>query len=192
MTLTDNEDVGFWKSFYQSLKTKFSTWLIGIVIALLGVFSGHITENIKFSLNKADSRSKHYEELATDFSQYLFRAEIMHEFLGKNWTTKPTLESLVTEYNNALRTVRKKEYVYLSWVERFWDSKDVSVFKSAMGSVRAFDDIIHTLNDELEAINILETKERMSDDAAKQASDKLRPILEKMKTEVQWMLTTYI
>jgi hypothetical protein len=37
-----------------SLKTQTATWLAAFVIGLLGLFSGQMTESVKFALNRAD------------------------------------------------------------------------------------------------------------------------------------------
>lgn len=185
-------ETGFFHKILDSLRTQFITWVVGIIIAILGLFSGQIVESIKFSLNKADYRSKYYEELAVDFSQYLFRSEILHEFLEENWTTKPTLTSIVKQYNDAIREIRKKEYVYLSWIDRYWEEEEGSRFAAMMELVRKFDKSVHTLNDEFEAINILESKEKMTDDTATSAAANLEPILTEMKTEVREMLGGFI
>ena len=183
---------GFLDKILDSLRTQLITWVVGIIIAILGLFSGQIVESIKFSLNKADSRSKHYEELAVDFSQYLFRSEILHEFLEENWTTKPTLTSIVNQYNNAIREIRKKEYVYISWIDRYWEQEDGDRFAATMELVRKFDKLVHTLNDEFEAINIRESKEKMTADTAASAAENLEPILTEMKAEVREMLGGFI
>jgi hypothetical protein len=39
-----------------SLKTQTATWLVAFAIGLLGLFSGRVTESVKFALNRADLR----------------------------------------------------------------------------------------------------------------------------------------
>lgn len=47
----------------SSVRTQTATWFIGVVIAVLSAFSSHLTEKIKFSINRADSRVKSYSQL---------------------------------------------------------------------------------------------------------------------------------
>jgi hypothetical protein len=42
----------------ETFKSQAATWFIGAVIAILTVFSGKIVESLKFSLNRANLRTK--------------------------------------------------------------------------------------------------------------------------------------
>jgi hypothetical protein len=61
---------------------------VGVVIAVLSIFSTHLTESIKFSINKADLRSKSYEELSGDLSEYVFASKLCAENIERNMTTR--------------------------------------------------------------------------------------------------------
>jgi hypothetical protein len=149
---------GWLDTIGTSLKTQTATWLVAFLIAILGLFSSRITESIKFSLNRADLRTKQYEELASEVSQYIFSAELNAEFIQNDWTTKQTMTELLKEYNKSITTLRKKEFMYLSWIQKYWGKNETAQFESFMKTVREFDLAIHSLNDEFEAVNITGSK----------------------------------
>jgi hypothetical protein len=158
-----------------SLKTQTATWLVAFMIGLLTLFSGRITESVKFALNRADLRTKQYEELATEISQHIFSAELATEFIANDWTTKTSLTNLVTQYNTSITTLRKKEFVYAAWVQKYWDREQSAELDAFMESVREFDKAIHSLNDEFEKINITGEQQKLSPQRAKEALKLLQP-----------------
>ncbi len=158
-----------------SLKTQTATWLAAFLIGILGLFSGRITESIKFALNRADLRINQYEELATEISQYIFSSELNTEFIENNWTTKKTLTELVTEYNMSITTLRKKEFVYAAWIQKYWGKQKSAKFDEFMEAVREFDKAIHSLNDEFEKINITGEQDKVNPARAKEALKLLQP-----------------
>ena len=100
---------GWTKSVADSLKSQTGAWFVGFVISVLALFSLRITEDIKFALNSADLRTKNYEELASNLSEYNFEAELFVEFIANGWTDAVAMTPLVNEYNNSIDTLRKKE-----------------------------------------------------------------------------------
>ena len=182
----------FVRAFGTSFEKNFTAWFVGAVFAIFSVFSGELAERIKFSLNKADARSEHYEQLAEDFSNFVFRAELFPEFLHQNWTTKPTLTSLVKNYNDAIRTVRRKEYIYISWIDRYWERKDAQQFDTVMKLVKEFDQELHDLNQEFEEVNIIESKEKMEVDVASLSAYRLEAIVKDLKAETRKMLSGFM
>src|SRR5437870_793358 len=97
------------------------TWLITSIVTLLTIFSDKIIERIRLAINKADLRVKYFEELAIDLSTYIFWAEVYLERFENEWTDdNDDLEALAGELNVAMTTLRKKEYVYKSWVNKYW------------------------------------------------------------------------
>jgi hypothetical protein len=158
-----------------SFKTQTATWLVAFLIGILALFSGRITESVKFALNRADLRTKQYEELATEISQYIFSAELITEFVERGWTTKKTLTDLVTQYNTAITTLRKKEFVYTAWVQKYWGREQLSDFDEFMKSVVEFDKAIHSLNDEFEKVNITGKQEKVAPKRAEEALKLMRP-----------------
>ena len=82
-TTTDGDtNPTWWQGLTSSLKTQTATWLVAFLISILGLFSGKLTESIKFGLNRADLRTNQYDELATEISQYIFSAELTTKFIG--------------------------------------------------------------------------------------------------------------
>lgn len=166
-----------------SLKTQTATWFVALLIGILGLFSGHITESVKFALNRADVRTKQYEELATEVSQYIFSAELNTEFIENNWTTKKTLTELITEYNTSIATLRKKEFVYIAWIQKYWGKTEAAQFDKFMNAVLEFDRAIHSLNDEFEKINITGDAEEVDHERAKDALKLLKPAAKKLRDQ---------
>jgi hypothetical protein len=173
-----------------SLKTQAATWLVAFLIGMLGLFSGRITESVKFALNRADVRSNQYEELATEISQYIFSAELTTEFVQNNWTTKKMLTDLVTEYNASITTLRKKEFVYSAWIEKYWGKDQSAKFASFMEAVRDFDKAIHSLNDEFEKVNITGEEQKVDPNRAKEALKLLQPAVTKLRESGRSLLVS--
>jgi len=166
-----------------------ATWFVGVIIALLGVFSSKLVECAKFALNKAELRSKNYEEFSTDLSEFVFAAELNKEFLEKNWTTRDTLVDLATTYNNSITKLRKKDYVYLSWIKRYWGSDSATLYLQTFDTIREYDQAIHSLNDEFEAVNIKKTQEKVSPDRAAAAATAMNAIVQKLRNQTDELLT---
>jgi hypothetical protein len=173
-----------------SFKTQTATWLVAFLIGIFGLFSSRITDSVKFALNRADLRTKQYEELATELSQYIFSAELNTEFIQNNWTTKKTLTDLVTEYNIAITTLRKKELVYAAWIEKYWGKEQSAKFDVFMASVREFDKALHSLNDEFEKVNITEEQKKVNPERAKEALKLLQPAAAKLREDGRSLLVS--
>ncbi len=125
-----------------------AAWLAATLIALLTIFSNRILERIRFSLNRADLRVKYFEDLALDLSAYVFWVEVFHESYQKKWTADPAdLSGIIGELNTAMITLRSKEYVYRSWINRYWGSVAVEQFVKLMSVVRSVDMTTHAFND---------------------------------------------
>jgi hypothetical protein len=124
-------------------------WLAATIVGLLTIFSDKILERIRFRLNRADLRTKYFEELAIDLSAYVFYAEIFEERYRRGWTDdRDDLDAVGGEVNGAVTTLRKKEYVYRSWARRYWGPEAETKLAEAMNAVKAVDDAIHMFNDE--------------------------------------------
>ena len=182
--------MGAWlRSVWESLTTQTATWFVGVVILLLGVFSDRIVESVKFALNRADLRTQQYETLSTELSRYAFSAELLEEFLREGWTTGPTLRALVTEYNEAITSLRRREYVHLAWLDRYWGEAEVEEFQELMAVVRQVDGAIHRLNDEFEAVNIRGTQERVDAEKAKPVIEAIGPLVGQLQERTQGFLS---
>jgi len=125
----------------SSLVTQAGTWFVGIVLAVLGVFSGHLVEKIKFALNRADLRSRYYEEMATDISHFVFIINrIIKYTFGGHLDDDEGNSAIASEYNEVMNAICQKEYVYLSWFHRYWrQSEMVDAFAQVMEAIRAVD-----------------------------------------------------
>jgi hypothetical protein len=130
------------------LADNLGTWLGAAIVALLTVFSDKIIGRIRFALNRADLRAKYFEELAIDLSTYLFFASLFHERYARGWTDDPDdLSAIGSEINGAVTTLRKKEYVYRSWVRKYWKSGGLNDFEEIMKAVGLVEDAIHAFNE---------------------------------------------
>jgi hypothetical protein len=165
---------------------------VGVLIALLTLFSSKLTESIKFALNRADSRTRQYEELATEVSGYIFAAELTVEFIENDWTTKQSLTELIKDYNQSITTLRKKEFVYLAWIRKYWSREQVVQYETFLQSVRAFDSAIHSLNDEFEAVNITGSKPKVERKRADEALKVMKPAVERMRENGKLLLTSLL
>ena len=110
----------WWDTLRGSLKAQTGAWLVTFVLAIMSIFSVKITENLKLAVNRADVASEYYEELASDLSEYRFEAELFVEAIDHGWTKADLIEPLVKDYNGSITKLRKKEWVYQSWMRRFW------------------------------------------------------------------------
>ncbi len=171
-----------------SLKTQTATWLVAFLIGIFGLFSSHITESVKFALNRADLRTKQYEEVATEISAYIFSAELNTEFIENGWTDKKTMTDLIVEYNTAITSLRKKEFVYAAWVKHYWSDKQLAAFDAFMTSVTAFDKAIHSLNDEFEKVNVTGKQEKIDLGRAKKALEQMKPAAKKLRDDGRALL----
>ena len=182
MSTDSSIDPTWWQGLTASFKTQTATWLVAFLLGILGLFSGRITESIKFALNRADLRTTQYDELATEISQYIFSAELTTEFIGSSSTTKTTLTKVVTEYNTYIVTLRKKEFVYSAWVDKYWGKSQSLKFEQFMNSVREFDKAIHSINDELGKIEKGES-EQIDPKRAKEAMALMEPAAKKLRED---------
>jgi hypothetical protein len=187
--MKDNNS-GVFKTILTSFSAEFVKWLIAALLAILTLFSSQFTESIKFALNRADLRTKQYEELATNVSRYIFAAEINTEFLENGWTSEPTLSILVKDYNDSYVTLRGKEYVYLFWVQKYWGKNEAAQFESFMRSVRKFDLAFHPLNDEFYEVNIAKSKKEVDEKRAAEALETIKPAVEDMVSQGRQFLMT--
>lgn len=187
--MSDNVN-GWFDPIVLSLKKQTATWAVTLVLGILGLFSSYIIESVKFALNRADLRTKQHEELATEVSHYIFSAELNTEFIEHDWTTKAAMTELLQEYNESITMLRKKEFVYLSWIQRYWGKDETAKFAAFMELVRKFDSTIHSLNDEFEKVSIKESKPKIDRKRAEEALKVMKPAIENMRKHGLEFLTT--
>jgi hypothetical protein len=134
--------------FLRSFADQAGTWFLGIVFALLGVFSGRLVETIKFALNRADLRSKYYEEMALEISRLVFIVDRLSKvYYGSNWASDSAKDDIANEYNEVMHEISRKEYVYLSWLQRYWGKGMVKAFACTMDKIRAVDAVLIRMNE---------------------------------------------
>ncbi len=181
---------GWFDSIKESLKTQAATWFVGLLVAVMGIFASQLTESIKSAMNKADLRTSQHEELASEISAYIFFAELNVEFIKEGWTTKTSLTLLLTGYNTSVTALRKKEFVYLAWLRKYWGSEEVESFAELMTAVREFDSALHTLNGEFESVNITASKAKVDQKLAAEALERMEPAAQKMRKLGREFLTS--
>jgi len=175
-------------SIAESLKNQAATWFVGAVIGLLAVFSGKLTEQVKFALNREDLRAKNYEDLSTDLSEFAFNANLLAEFFDHNWTTRETMIDILKSYNDLVVKILKKDFVYRAWIKKYWGHEQQQLYSNVATLIREYDNALHSFNDEFEAVNITKTKDKFSPERAKEAARTLHPIAEKLKTATDALL----
>ena len=173
----------------DSLKGQAATWFVGLVISILAIFSAKVTEYVKVAANSADFRSQYYNELAVSLSAFDFDAELVVEYLDKGWTEAEAMTPLLDEYNASITDLRKKEYVYLSWIGRYWGKPKMSELSATYGAIRTIDADFHSLNDEFGAVNIRKTQAKVDPDKARQALVVLVPALKRLQENSRALLT---
>jgi hypothetical protein len=134
-------------SLANELLTEVVKWGVPLAGGFIAVFFTPLLEGIKLRLNRADVRTKQFEEFSTDLSNFIFHAELVHEFVANRLTTPEALDPVTTDYNDAITTVRKKEFVYLSWAQRYWKESQYRLFVKVLSAVKDVDVAVHAFND---------------------------------------------
>jgi hypothetical protein len=124
------------------------TWFVGLVLAVLGVFSDRIVGRLRFALNRADLRAKCYEEMAESISHFVFLIDRMvNVYYGSTWVTDKGKSAIASEYDAITNEIMRKEYVYQSWMKRYWGKETNDAFRSTMAIVKHVDAVLRELND---------------------------------------------
>jgi hypothetical protein len=121
-------------------------WTCGVLILILTIFSEKLLEKLKFAMNRANLRTKQFEQMAMDLSNYIFSTELLHEYYVHGFTDAKTLNPIVEEYNDAITVIRRKEHVYRSWVARFWKSNQRQEFEQLFSTIINLDKAVHSLD----------------------------------------------
>jgi hypothetical protein len=134
--------------FLNSFADQAATWFVGAVLALLGLFSSRILEKVKFALNRADLRVKYYEEMATEISRFVFIVDrLARVYYGSRWISPEGKADIAGEYDQLINEISGREYVYLSWLQRYWGQSRATAFAQCMEKIRAVDLVLIRLND---------------------------------------------
>lgn len=133
--------------FLNSFADQAGTWFVGAVLALLGLFSSRLLEKIKFALNRADLRVKYYEEMATQISRFVFIVDRYIRVYRSSWIGPEGQAVISDEYDQLMNQISGREYVYLSWLQRYWGQSRATAFAQCMEKIRAVDLVIIRLNE---------------------------------------------
>ena len=177
-----------WRKALDILREHLTTFVTTTVVAVLAVFSGQITESVKFALNRADARSDKYKSIAVELSNFVFTVELEQEFLEHDWTTLDTLKWLNGDYNTAITSLRKNEYVYLQWLGHYWDRSRVAEFQDIMKTAKGIDATIHRLNDQYELVEQRKSQ-KVDKDKAAETAKQLEPRLKELQEKTEAFLT---
>jgi hypothetical protein len=179
---------GLRRSFWLSLKTETATWLAAVVIAIGSALAPQITETIKFSINRADLRSRVHENFATDISEYLFYAGLFIDMLDNNLTDMGTLEQVIPDYNRAIVKIKRKEFVYDAQLKTAWNKETAETFQDLLRTIDNFDDGLRGLNPQIQRVKSGESL-KIDSNALDQALPKLKSDVTKMSAKSTMMLS---
>ena len=179
-------------SFIESLRTQLLGWAVTALLGFLVIFPRYFMEKIKFALNRADLRVKQYEELAADVSQYISLAGYCAEFIHEENTPRETLAELNTKYNDSIMTLKKKEFVFLSWMKKFWGEEKTGQFERFMKATAELDSAFHSLNDEFAKVILEKKKPYIDRKRATEALEAITPALEAVRKLGHELLATAI
>jgi len=130
--------------------------------------------------------------LASDISQYIFVAEYNTEVIENNWTSRQTIIDMVKEYNESITSLRKKEFIYLSWIQKYWSKKEILQYEAFMNSVKDFDSALHLLNKEINAVIITKTKIKIDRKDADKALIVIKPAVQNVRTRGRKLLAVIL
>jgi len=160
--------------FFHAFADQAGTWFVGIVLAIFGLFPARLVEKIRFALNRADARAKYYEEMAIDISHFVFIIDrLVKVSFGSTWARDDDKSGIAQEYNEVMNTLSRKEYVYRSWVRRFWDRKTAIAFDLTMDRIKAVDQLLILINEDGEQKDHLQELDAAFRDLRQAACDLL-------------------
>lgn len=113
--------------------------------AFLLIFIGPVVERLRVRVNAADSRAKQFEEFATDLSTFIFHAKVLCIF-ARQGVDAAQMNTEIGLYGEAITVLRKKEYVYLSWAERYWTTDEYPLFRNVLQALADVDTAMLTTN----------------------------------------------
>lgn len=91
-----------------------------------------------------------FDEMLRDLGHYLFQGELQHEFVSKGWDSPEEIEQLIDDYNAAITTVRRNEFVYESLVNEHCNAGQATAFGALIQAVKSVDEAVHALNDDVD------------------------------------------
>lgn len=178
----------FWPQLRSHFSERMGTYIVTTVFTIVTVFSDTLAGNIRSALNRADARDEKYAVLSRQLSDYLFECKLIEEYLNNGWTTREAFTPIVLDYNNDITDLRKNEYVDRAILAKYWNKDRRAEFVTIMNDIHGVDSTIHSLNDEMEQVNILKTKEKIDPVRAKSTATDLQNKLALLTPETEGLL----
>ena len=175
-------------TFVNSLTTQSIAYVLGGIFTVLAVFPAYFADRIKSGLNKANVREDKYTALAMSLSGYIFDCEQVEESLAKGRTTKKDFGPVIQDYNTDITALRKSDYANRMLLSKYWGAMYRDRFAALMKEVIAIDSTVHGLNDELEAVNVSESKSKVDPARASSTASALSGQLDKFRIDVENLL----
>ncbi len=112
----------------------------------------------------------------------------VEECLANGRTSKKDLVPVIVDSNNDITKLPKSEYSNRMLLAKYWNKQQRDEFASLMKEVRAIDSMVHKLNDELEAVNISETKSGVDPARASRTTAELHDLLGNFRPQAEKLL----
>jgi hypothetical protein len=186
--LPSEDRTGFWPELGSSLRQRTGTWIVATIFAILTIFSDNLAERIKSALNRADAREEKYAALSRQLSGYIYDCELIDEYLANGWTTRDAFVPIILDYNRDITDLRRNEYADRAILAKYWNKDRRNDFMAIMGEAQAIDSTIHSLNNELEQVNVLKTKDKVDPVLAKSTALEIHNQLANFKPQVETLL----
>jgi hypothetical protein len=130
-------------------------WVATTIVALLTIFSDKILGRIRFSLNKADSRAKYFEEMAERLSTFVYWAELFYEgFATNRYENEEYYAGLSGSIDVAVTELLTREYVYRSWMKSYWSKEQFTKYNKVITAVKKVEAERHLLLDKMTVVNL--------------------------------------
>ena len=86
------------------------------------------------------------------------------------------MSPLINGYNDAFTKIEEKQYVYRSWLDKYWDTQEVKPLTATFSCIGEFDKVLHSLNDEFESVNISKTKSKIDPERGSSAAKEMKAL----------------
>ncbi|UOQ55254.1 hypothetical protein [Hymenobacter cellulosivorans] len=133
-------------TFFQELRSKAGLLLTTLIIGVLTVFSDYIVDNIKTGINRANTRTTHFDVISKELSAFIFNAELAEEIGANRISNKAYITSIITDYNTSVTSLRKNEYYHYALIHKYWNEEAYQQYRLAMQQAKTYDSLLHQLN----------------------------------------------